>query len=172
MSVRFALMCGMALAVIACGGEDPRKKGGAPDDPCEASAKHTDLAIGTSFADGSSVASFIEVEEGGVLELVHGAQGGFHVEVALRGAHLDTSELLPGEIRGWVNGEMLANVAPWFLFSCTDDGQDSWGTLLIFRAQPEDLHLQTVDIEVDVTDYDGNVVSAAASFLIEDPELL
>ena len=170
---RVAWMCGMALAVSACGPDDTDKKGGkdAPDDMCEASAKHAALEIGTSFVDGMSVTEFVPVGEGEAMTLVHGAQGGFHVEVALRGQHLDASEVIPGEIRGWVNGEMLANVAPWFLFNCTDGGQDSWGTLLIFRAQPEDLHQQDVDIEIDLTDVSGAEVTAAATFRIVDPAL-
>ena len=32
---------------------------------------------------------------------------------------------------------------------------------MIFRAQPEDLHLQTVDVEVDLVDVAGNEVSGA-----------
>ncbi len=172
MRVRGALLCAAALTVAACGGDDSGRKRNRAVDICEASPDDAQVTIGTSFAEGASVAAFLDVEEGGVLELVHGPQGGFHVEIGLRAAHLDTSKLLAGELRGWINGEMLANVAPWFLFTCTDEGQDSWGTLLIFRAQPEELHLQTVEVELDLTDASGTEVFASGTFLIEDPELL
>ena len=173
MTPRLVALCSLALTLAACDADESRNKSkGPPADLCKASSRHVDLEIGTSYRDGASVASFLPVEEDDALELVHGPQGGFHVEIALRGSHLDTSELLPGEIRGWVNGELLANVAPWFLFNCTDEGQDSWGTLMIFRAQPEDLHLQTVDVEVDLVDVSGNEVSMTSSFLISDPEFL
>ncbi|MFT4624418.1 MAG: hypothetical protein ACI8PZ_003077 [Myxococcota bacterium] len=170
MNTKAWLLCALALWASACGSGDP-KKGGANTDPCTASAKHATLAIGTSFVDNTSIAGFVPVDEGGVLELVHGVQGGFHVEIALRGEHLDNSEVLPGEIRGRVNGELLANVAPWFQFTCTDEGQDSWGTLLIFRAQPEDLHEQDVEVEVSLIDASGEEIGATGTFRIEDPLL-
>ncbi len=153
------------LILIGCGEGDPGKGGGGNTDPCKAS-DDLELEVGTGATE------FVELSSGGELELIHGPQGGYHVEIGLRAAHLDNSEFLAGRLEGWLGGEMLANTLPWFYFRCTDDGQDSWGTLLIYQATPEELHMQETRVYAEITDVAGNTIEAEGTFVIVDPELL
>lgn len=47
----------------------------------------------------------------------------------------------------------------------------SWGTLLVFEATPDELHGRTAQITAEVTDVAGNRVTSAIDLVIHDPTL-
>ncbi len=149
------------------GGQQGRHDACAPED----GAQEIEIGAGTT--------GFLSLSDGDEIELVHGPQGGYHLEIGLRGRHLDNSDLngdgvpefLAGSLQGYIDGELLANTLPWFDFRCHDKGQDSFGTLLIYAALPEELHLRQTTIMASVTDVSGNMVESEATFLIVDPML-
>ena len=49
-----------------------------------------------------------------------------------------------------------------------EEVQDGVGMLLVFNAMPEDLHNQTLTIELEITDLAGDVVSDKTKALIWD----
>jgi hypothetical protein len=151
-----------ALLLTACA-DGP--EGQAERDPC-APGREPTLAI------GGGVSRFEPLREGDTLELVHGPQGGYHVEIGLRATGLAADDLLSGKLEGWIGDRRLAEVAPWFDFRCNPGvGQDSWGTLLVYAAQPEDLDGQPTTVVARVIDSRGVEVEAELDLVIEDPLL-
>jgi hypothetical protein len=137
-----------------------------PNDPCAPGGL-------PSLEIGQGGTAYAPLESGGTLELVHGPQGGVHVLVALQAEHIDASEELTAVLRGYVNGEQLGASYPYLDMRCNqaEGGLQSWNLLLIWDAAPEDLHLQTVHIEAEITDASGAVVSACKDAIIHDPQL-
>jgi len=124
---------------------------------------------------GKGLDSYHELQEGGrELELVHGPQGGFHVDLAVRALHLDSTEQLEGELVGILAGEVRAESFPYVDLRCngSEGTLDSWALRLIWDASPADLDGQLVTVQVELTDVGGRTVSASeADVLIEDPLL-
>lgn len=111
--------------------------------------------------------------ESGPAELIHGVQGGVHILVGIQTWNLDDSDLAVARLRGVAEGgEVLGSSAPYAELECTPDGdaQQALGLFLIWDAAPELLHMQTVTVEVEVTDAAGTVVSTSAQTTIFDPE--
>lgn len=137
-----------------------------PGDPCSA-GDAPELEVGKGGL------SFSPMDDGGTIELVHGPQGGYHVEVALRAKWIDASHTLLGRFEGEIDGQVLATADAWLDFRCNGEAGalDSFGTLLIWDAVPEDLDGRTATIRVEVTDASDRVVAASAETIIEDPLL-
>jgi len=122
-----------------------------------------------SLSIGEGIARYEPRDEGATIGLVHGPQGGFHIEVGLEATYLDASEFLRGDIVVSIDDEIRAYAKPWLDFTCTEEGLRSFGTLLIFDgATPEALDGQVVDIEATVTDALGVRVTAQTTLVIED----
>lgn len=110
--------------------------------------------------------------DGGLIELVHGPQGGYHVLIALRARWIDASRTLTGRIEGELDGEVRATAEPYLDFRCNPDGGlETWGTYLIWDATPEELDGRRVTIRAEVTDARGVTVAATAEATIHDPAL-
>ena len=122
---------------------------------------------------GQGETAYAPLAEGETMELIHGSQGGVHVLVALEARDIDPGEMLEGEIRGYVDGEQLGASYPYLFFRCNPDAdaQQVWNLFLIWDAQPEDIHMKTVEIEVELTDQQGVMLSASKSAVIDDPLL-
>lgn len=137
-----------------------------PDDPCRPGGEPA-LEIGTGET------AYASLDDGAILELYHGPQGGVHVLVALQAEHIDASEELDAVLRGYVGGEPLGASFPYLNMRCNkaEGGLQSWNLFLIWDAAPEQLHLQTVHIEAEITDAAGVVVSASKDAVIHDPLL-
>lgn len=137
-----------------------------PGDPCSA-GDAPELEVGKGGL------SFSPMDDGGTIELVHGPQGGYHVEVALRAKWIDASHTLLGRFEGEIDGQILATTEAWIDFRCNGEAGalDSFGTLLIWDAVPEDLDGRTATIRVEVTDASERVISALAETVIDDPLL-
>jgi hypothetical protein len=117
---------------------------------------------------GLGLDGFAPLAEGGAFPLIHGPQGGYHLEIGLRATHLDVSSLVTGRLEGTIDGERLASASPWLDFRCEGEALESWGTRLIYESTPAALDGQTTEIVVEVTDVAGNTVGAEGSFVIED----
>lgn len=153
-----------AALVVALGpGCDPAAN---PGDPCSA-GDAPELEVGKGGL------SFSPMDDGEAIELVHGPQGGYHVEVALRAKWIDASHTLLGHFEGEIDGQVLATAEAWLDFRCNGEAGalDSFGTLLIWDAVPEDLDGRTATIRVEVTDASDRVIAASAETVIEDPLL-
>ena len=117
---------------------------------------------------GLGLDGYSEIPEGGDLPLVHGQQGGFHLEIGLAATHLDASALVTGRLVGTIDGEVYAEVAPWLDFRCEDGMQVSWGTRLIYDATPSFLDGRETEITAEVTDASGTTVETTSAFVIRD----
>ena len=104
---------------------------------------------------------------------LHIAIGGYHINIALQTTHLDSSTPLETLLTGTVNGEVLAETQPYATLRCNRqiNAQQTWGLLLIWDAEPEDLHEQVATVEATITDAADLTLSASAEFTIFDPIL-
>lgn len=151
--------CLAALIVVTACGNGPGKDG------CMVGDEPT-LSIGL----GES--RYTALTPGEVLPFVYGPQGGYHLELGLEATQLDAEDLVTGSFEGRIDGEVVATSNPWLTFRCDDETrtQQSWGTLLIFDTDPEDLHDVDVQIDAEVTDMAGASVMASLVVHIVDPE--
>lgn len=130
---------------------------------------------------GAGASEYAALDDGDAVELVHGAQGGFHVVIALDGQFLDVAEgsRVPGRISATIAGVETALTQPYLDFRCNPDTGtvQSFGTLLIFTptdaqlqglTPPEFLNGKTAEIHAEVTDRDGRVVTADRTVVIHD----
>lgn len=133
---------------------------------------------------GAGASAYEPLDDGDTVELIHGAQGGFHVVIALDGEGLDVAEgsRAPAVLTGAIDGVPTASTSPYLDFRCNKltGSMQSFGTLLIFtptEAQlqglsvPEYLDGRTVEIHAELTDRSGRVVSADRTVVIHDPLL-
>ncbi|MCA9701947.1 MAG: hypothetical protein KC431_30780, partial [Myxococcales bacterium] len=73
------------------------------------------------------------------------------------------------------DGEQIGAAFPYLHFRCKPaDGDEPaalqvWGVFLIWDAPPENLHLQPVHIEVEITDATGLVLTTSKDAVIYDP---
>lgn len=111
------------------------------------------------------------LEAGGMIELIHGPQGGVHTLTGLFARDIDGSEELTAEFRGYLGDEQVGGSFPYLNFRCGDDGLFAWGVFLFWDAPPEQLHMQTVRIEVEFTSACGTVLQASKEAIIYDPNL-
>jgi hypothetical protein len=122
---------------------------------------------------GLGIGAFEPLPEGGDMPLVHGPQGGWHLEIGLLATHLAADDLVTGSMEGTVDGEVLASVDPWIDLRCDPaaGGLTSWGTRLIYETPTSD-ELDGVEttVTVEVRDLDGTPVRATRSFVIRDTE--
>lgn len=117
---------------------------------------------------GLGVAGYTPVPEGGEMPLVHGPQGGFHLEIGLSASHLDISDLVTGHLTGTIGDTVYAETDPWLDFRCKGDALVSWGTLLIYDATPDFLDGKETTVTASVTDSGGTTVEATSTFVIRD----
>ena len=136
-------------------------------DPCEPGDAPT-LEI------GKGVLSYTPMESDyGLIELVHGPQGGFHLALTLRATFLDDSGPAIGHITGSIDGEILADIFPYLNFRCDEllEAEEAWGALLAYDALPEDLDGKETLIHATVTDAAGTLLTASTTAIIFDPSL-
>ena len=145
------------LPIVACSGQPPEAG-------CEPGGDAT-LSVGLGL-DG-----YAPIANGEEVPFVYGAQGGYHVELGLEATHLDAEDFVTGSFEGRIDGEVVATAKPWLSFRCDPETetQQSWGTLLIFDAQPPELHRVDAEIDAEVTDASGVVVRAEITIHLIDP---
>ncbi|MEQ1502426.1 MAG: hypothetical protein ABMB14_09350 [Myxococcota bacterium] len=150
------------LAVLACDGAG---------DPCAPSPSKGD---GPTLEIGLGVGGFTPIGDG-TFPLVHGPQGGFHLEIGLLATGLDTGDpaggdLVTGALSGVIDGQTYAETAPWLEFVCDEaaGGLVSYGTRLIYDATPEFLDGKVTEVHASVSDLRGVEVAVDATFTIRD----
>jgi hypothetical protein len=141
--------------------DDPNE----PNDPCSPGSN-------PSLEIGAGEFQFEALEAGGMIELIHGPQGGVHTLTGLLARDIDASEELTAEFRGYLDGVQVGGSQPYLNFRCAgDEGSQAWGVFLFWELPPEQLHMQTVRIEVEFTSLCGTVVQASKEAIIHDPSL-
>jgi len=120
---------------------------------------------------GLGLDAYTPISNGEEVPFVYGAQGGYHVELGLEATHLDAAEFVSGSFEGRIGGQVIATAKPWLSFRCDPETNtlQSWGTLLIFDADPADLHQVDAEIDAEVTDNTGTTVAASVTLHLVDP---
>lgn len=151
----------LALLVAACGA--PPEAGEAEDCPTDA-APAMEIGVGSESWQSIGDAS-------GEATLVHGPQGGYHLELGLRAEGLDVTDLASAVLRGAIDGEELAVSNTWVQFRCNPatNTADAWNVRLIYASTPDLLDGRETDITATVSDVAGTVFEATASLTIVDP---
>jgi hypothetical protein len=124
---------------------------------------------------GKGLHEYQDIDDGGrSSELIHGPQGGFHIDLALQARHLDASDAWSATLVGSLDDEVMATARPYLWATCETeaDALRAWGVRLIWNAVPEQLHDRLVDVDVEVIDAAGTALTARVEDLrIEDPWL-
>ncbi len=104
------------------------------------------------------------------IELFHGQQGGYHLDLALLLRNLNGEDLISGTLTATVGGELVGETSPWFDGTCTADGLEVVGTRVVFLdgTLPEDLVNQPVTIGAVVRDLSGNEGTGSVTTTIVD----
>lgn len=147
------------------GGADRGTFGMPPEPmPCPPGVEPGELEIGHGNGE------FVPLDTGPAM-LVHGRQGGFHIVLGVRAPGLDTIAAGTANLRGTIDGVVLADHPFVANLTCGDEsvGAQALWINLILESTPAELHEKTVDIEVEIVDTAGASVSATASVMIVDP---
>lgn len=151
-------------ACAASAGDDTGPAG----DPCEEGADPT-LQI------GKGELGFESLEDDPMAELIHGPQGGYHVNLALHATYLNPGGQITLALDGFIDGENVADNSRYVQMRCNSavPALQASGIYLIFDdgLEPEDLDGQTVQVEVSATDRKGSTVSDEATLTIFDLSL-
>ncbi len=139
------------------------------EDPCVPPGDPT-LEIGLGLS------GFEPLPEGEPFPLIHGPQGGYHLEVGLRATNLvQDAGFLQAVMIARVDGMTEDAVSyPYVDLRCVRDYRESYGSLLVFPDPavntPDFLDGKEVEIEVSVTDDAGTVVVTTSTYVIQDTE--
>ena len=124
---------------------------------------------------GSGQSEFIDVEDGDELTLVYGIQGGWHVDGAAKfggidpeGASLtylatdpDSGELLNYTYNAQLSENLLQEI---------EDGWLRLGDLVVFDVDSDsDVLGRTINIELTLTDADGNTMQDSRTVVVAAP---
>lgn len=135
-------------------------------DPCIAGTRPVlDLGIGEL-----NYNSLEQVSE--QAELIHGPQGGYHINVALQAKRLDPSTPWLARLTGSFDGAPLGTTQPYVTMRCNTAAEalQAWGLLLIWDegTLPVDIVGRQADIQVELTDSAGTEMSATGQVTIID----
>jgi hypothetical protein len=115
-------------------------------------------------------------EDGDVAPIIHGPQGGFHLDVSLRATGLPSPwevELLAVEPGGVVVSEQHLSIAPAPVDRCTADLEHTIALLDVHELSDDDpgevLAGQTLTLEATVTGADGSQATASVEVLCAAP---
>jgi hypothetical protein len=138
-----------------------------PLDPCLAGPD-------PSLSLGHGELGYLALDSGPTLaELIHGPQGGYHINIGLEATGLDASLPWEAHLEGWIDGTLVGETYPWATMRCNRaaDTLQAWGLLLVWDAEPEALHGETTLVEATIVDAAGTQLRATAEYLISDPSL-
>jgi hypothetical protein len=166
-----ALWIGCAGKTASEDGEGPAEgtdDSGDPTDPCQAGD-----APALRLGHGELEYMDIDPSEEVLAELIHGPQGGFHINMGLAATGLDPSYPWAVDLQGTIDGALVGQTRPLATMRCNraDDELQAWGLLLIYDAQPEELHDRVTDIVATVIDSAGTGITATGTVRIWDPTL-
>ena len=114
----------LTLALCACA---VAPSDGLPDGCVAGDAPTLDVGAGAS--------EYTALDDGDTVELVHGAQGGFHVVIALDGQFLDVAEgsRVPGQITATIDGPCAALCHQGELLAVADREEGNWRPRVVLR---------------------------------------
>lgn len=104
-------------------------------------------------------------------ELVYGVQGGYHINVGVRGVYTDNTDVSVLRMTGFIDGEELAFSAPYVELRCIEEQQEAVNLLLIWDTTPDVLHGKTALIRAELTDAAGDIYTAEGEVVIDDPTM-
>ncbi len=138
------------------------------EDPCTPGA-HPTLRVGF----GGLEYQDLDPSGDDLAELIHGPQGGYHINMALAATGLDSSTPWAIELEGTIDGQPIGDTRPLATMRCNraEDELQAWGLLLIWDAVPADLHDRMTEVTATVVDSAGTSLSATGTVRIWDPEL-
>ncbi len=121
---------------------------------------------------GKGVTEYEPMDAGdGRLEVIHGPQGGYHVEIGFEATYLDASAdwtiALTGEA-----GDASASSTPFVTMQCNRQTGtlQSWGHLLIWDREGPELDGRAATITATATDAAGTEATATADVELFFPE--
>lgn len=159
--MRSALTLLLSGLCFGCAEEEP------PGDPCLPGEAPT-LRLGTG-----ELAYEALPEDDAALEVIHGPQGGVHVLIGLAATYADASALWTAHLTGRIDGALAAEAFPYLEARCNGAAGElqTWGTLLVWELPPESLDGATAEIDAEVTDASGAVLTASLTASLFDPTL-
>lgn len=110
---------------------------------------------------------FVALSDADTVELVHGPQGGYHINLGVELRGLGEDPLL--ELFGELDGIRLAEDVVAAAGTCVDGRvvlEDLW---LIWAATPEQLDGASVRVEIRATSSEGDSVAQVVELVIDDP---
>lgn len=108
--------------------------------------------------------------EAGPAQVYLGHQGGYHITLGMRGTGLDLSDWGDGQVRGTVDGTVVADHPTIIAMSCDEGGEYSealWINL-IFEEPPQALLGQAIFVEAEYVDASNTMVAGTAELTISD----
>lgn len=121
---------------------------------------------------GHGVKEFSPLEEGPA-QLWHGPQGGFHITIGIRSPGIDTANFGTVHFHAEVEGEVVADEPSVVVFNCYEDegyAEAIWVNV-VMESTPEELHGRLAEVDVELEDYAGTMVSGYFEVMIFDPLL-
>lgn len=150
---------------------------------CAGAGGDTGAALGDPCLAGDSPAltvgkgelSFSSLEDDPMAELIHGPQGGYHVNLALQAVHMEPEGQWTLDMQGRIDGTVAADNARYVQMRCNRgvEALQVVGVFLIFDSswEPEDLDGETVEVDVTAIDAAGTSATDTATLTIFDPNL-
>ena len=110
---------------------------------------------------------FVALADGDAVELVHGVQGGYHINLAVELRGLGDEVFV--ELFGTIDGERLAEDTATITTACVDGRVVDEALRLVWAATPDELDGATAIVELRATARDGRSGSATVALVIDDP---
>jgi hypothetical protein len=152
-NIRLALLVVLATSLGCDSGDEP------PIDPPPPAGQ---LVIGSSELSG---VGFVSVEDGADVELVSGAQGGFHMWTSLRAMGVAGEVYLQREARRVDDGTLILRAQRLYL-EIPDDAMEDWWERSDAAPSfmcPSPIGVQVYDVEIaltaTLTDDDGEILA-------------
>lgn len=130
-------------------------------DPCAAEESSLELGAGEE--------AFAAVEDGDHALLVHGPQGGYHLDVALAATGLVEVDRVEVLLVGTLDGVERARTpaVPTFRCDAPTGRWLAWGMRLVYDAQPEELDERDTVVRATLAGPDGPLESSRTVHIVD-----
>ncbi|MCB9665318.1 MAG: hypothetical protein H6732_14500 [Alphaproteobacteria bacterium] len=118
---------------------------------------------------GSGEDAFVPMDDGDDALLVHGPQGGYHLDVGLAATGLVQTDRVLATLTGTLDDVELARVVVPVTFRCdAPTGRWlAWGMRLVYGAQPEELDERDTVVRVALEGPDGILEDELALHIVD-----
>jgi hypothetical protein len=167
----------LPICIFACGATAKDSDTFDLGDPCEPGSE-------PQIEIGHGELRFDSIDDGDTqVELIHGPQGGYHSNIAIRASYIDPESSYKLELTGTIDDTVMGETVPWISFRCSRvaNALQSTGSLLIWDAEPEDLHGRVAHVQADLYNPEQEdstdeglalpVASSTTEYTIWDPNL-